>query len=152
MYSQAEASLVKQKFWTSLGMYLAPIPSSNGEKVNWINYKTGIKGIAFKMDADKNRSSVMIEILLGNTMLQHQYFDIFNNFASDFKKTLCEDWIFHKNYFIENKGNVSLIIVQKENTNVFKQEDWPTIISFLKQQILGLDEFWIAYKPAFELI
>ncbi len=86
MYSQAEVSYIKQKFWTSFGMYMAPVPSATLEKVNWVNYKTGIKGISFKMDADKDTASVIIEIFLKDTMLQHQYFEIFNSFANAFKK------------------------------------------------------------------
>ena len=34
MYSKQEASFLNQKFWTSLGQYLAPIPSAEGEKIN----------------------------------------------------------------------------------------------------------------------
>ena len=152
MYSKAEASLITEKFWTIFGLYISPVPSATLEKVNWVNYKTGIKGISFKMDAGKNSAAVMVEIFLKDTMLQHQYFNIFNNFIAEFKKIVGKDWIFHKDYFVEGKGSVSLIIVEKEKVNVFKEEDWPTIISFLKQNMLGIDKFWESYKPAFELL
>ena len=152
MYSKAEASSITQKFWTSFGIYMSPVPSASLEKVNWINYKTGIKGIIFKMNVDKNAATVAVEIFLKDTMLQHQYFDIFNNFTVEFQKNVGKDWIFHKNLFLEGKGCVSLIIMEKEKVNVFKEEDWPTIISFLKKNIIGLDTFWASYKPAFELL
>ena len=152
MYTQAEASSIRQKFWTSFGMYMSPVPSATFEKVNWVNYKTGIKGISFKMDADKDSASVIIEIFLKDTMLQHQYFEIFNNFASVFENTAGKHWIFEKEHTEENKGNVSLISTVLKGVNVFKESDWPTIISFLKQHILGLDQFWASYKPAFELV
>ena len=152
MYSQAESSLITQKFWTSFGLYMSPVPSASLEKVNWINYKTGIKGIIFKFFVDKNAAKVAIEIFLKDTMLQHQYFDIFDNFVIEFKNEVGKDWIFHKNYSAEGKEDVSLIIVEKEKVNVFKEEDWPTIISFLKEKMLGIDKFWTTYKPAFELI
>ena len=57
-----------------------------------------------------------------------------------------------KNYFQGNKGSVSLILAELKNVNVFKEADWPTMISFLKQYMLGLDTFWASYKPAFELL
>ena len=56
MYSRQEASILKQEFWTSFGLYMNPVLSSEGEKINWVNYKTGEKGIRFKMHAD-NRSA-----------------------------------------------------------------------------------------------
>ena len=152
MYSVAKASFIKQKFWTSFGMYMSPVPSATLEKVNWINYKTGIKGISFKLNADKDSVSVVVEIFLKDTMLQHQYFETFNNFASELKKVGVNNWNFQKDYFQENKGSVSLILAGLKNVNIFKEPDWPTMISFLKQYMLGLDKFWASYKPAFELL
>lgn len=152
MYSVAEASFIKQKFWTSFGMYMSPVPSATLEKVNWVNYKTGIKGISFKMDAHKDSAVVTVEIFLKDTMLQHQYFETFNNFTSELKKIGVNNWNFQKDYFQENKGSVSFIVAELKNVNVFKEADWPTMISFLKQYMLGLDKFWASYKPAFELL
>ena len=152
MYSKTESSLITQKFWTSFGMYISPVPSATLEKVNWVNYKTGIKGIIFKLDAIKNTTSVTVEIFLKDTMLQHQYFIIFNNFAAELKKIGVNNWVFQKDYFQETKGFISLIAVELKNVNVFKEADWPTMISFLKQYMLGLDKFWASYKPAFELL
>ncbi len=152
MYSKTEASLITQKFWTSFGLYMSPVPSAFLEKVNWVNYKTGIKGIIFKLNADKNAATVTIEIFLKDTILQHQYFHTFTNFASAFKDIAGKDWLFNNDSYIENKGEVSTIIVELKNVNIFIEKDWPTIISFLKHYLIGLDAFWAAYKPAFEII
>ena len=51
MYSKHEASQLRQEFWTPFGRYMQPVLSSEGERVNWINYKTGAKHIYFRMDA-----------------------------------------------------------------------------------------------------
>ena len=152
MYTQSEASLIRQKFWTSFGMYMSPVPSASSEKVNWVNYKTGIKGISFKLNVDTESAAVTIEIYLKDTMLQHQYFQIFTNFTLQLKAITGNDWVFIKDNYLENKGLVSSINVELKNVSVFKQDDWPTIISFLKHYMIGLDAFWAAYKPAFELI
>ena len=152
MYTNTEVSTIKQNFWTSFGLYMSPVPSATLQKVNWVNYKTGIKGIVFKMDADKNIAIVSIEVFLKDTMLQHQYFEIFNNFKLQFEHIAGKDWCFNCDHFVENKGNVSNISVTLKNVNIFRKEDWPTIISFLKKQLISLDAFWAAYKPAFELI
>ena len=151
MYAAAEASMVKQKFWTTFGKYMLPVPSAGLEKVNWVNYKTGIKGISFKMEAEKDSAVVMVEIFLKDTMLQHQYFEIFDNFVQHVKDRAGESWQFCKNEVFE-KGIVSLIKVELRNVNIFREEQWPMIISFLKQHIIELDAFWAAYKPAFEII
>lgn len=62
MYSKLDASRLRQDFWTAFGQYMAPVPSAEGLKVNWINYKTGVKNFRFAMDAGTREASVMIVI------------------------------------------------------------------------------------------
>ena len=50
MFSRQEASQLRKEFWTAFGTYMKPVPSAEGEKVNWLNYKTGEKDVFFKMD------------------------------------------------------------------------------------------------------
>ena len=52
MYSKAEVTQLRQAFWTALGQYMAPVPSAEGDTTNWINYKTGVKHVYFRMQAD----------------------------------------------------------------------------------------------------
>ncbi len=152
MNTKSDASLIRQKFWTSFGKYMSPVPSATLEKVNWVNYKTGIKGISFKMEADKDSASIAVEIFLKDTMLQHQYFEIFNNFTKHFENIVGKGWCLKRNNLSENKENVSKIVIDLKNVSIFRDNDWPTIISFLKHSMIGLDAFWAVYKPAFELI
>ena len=48
MYNRNEMARIKQDFWTSFGKYMLPVQPAGDEKINWINYKTGIKGIFLK--------------------------------------------------------------------------------------------------------
>jgi hypothetical protein len=152
MYTKEEASKVRQKFWTSFGKYMQPVPSASGEKVNWINYNTGIKGISFKLNADNRKATVTIEISLVDTSLQHKFFDIFANFKNQLPLTTEVDWKMDK-YFISEYGKeISHIFTECNNINIFRETDWPTIIAFLKQNMIALDIFWDEYKVAFEII
>ncbi len=152
MYTKEEASKVKQKFWTAFGKYMQPVPSADSEKVNWINYKTGIKGISFKLNADNNKATVAIEISLIDTHLQHQYFDIFANFKNQFHNLLGKDWQMAKHFVSEDIKEISIIFAELNNINIYRETDWPTIIVFLKKNIIALDIFWNEYKVAFEII
>jgi hypothetical protein len=152
VYTKEEASLVRQKFWTKFGKYMQPVPSATGEDVHWINYKTGIKGIAFKMNADNNRAIVEIEIALKDEQLQHKYFHIFKMYEKEFDKMAANNWSFEKNFTDGYGKNFSYIFTQISPINIFRETDWPTIISFLKTNIMALDVFWADYKVAFELV
>ena len=75
MFSKQEAAQLRKEFWTVFGQYMSPIHSSEGEKINWINYKTGIKGLQFKMEATQNIASVSIVLNRPDKMQQQFIFE-----------------------------------------------------------------------------
>jgi len=62
MYSKDEVSQLKQEFWTAFGQYMSPILSAEGIRANWVNYKTGLKHVYFRMNANKRSASIAIEL------------------------------------------------------------------------------------------
>ena len=77
MYSKDEASQIRQAFWTTFGQYIAPQLSADGLKINWVNYKTGIKYLYFKMDADKRSATIEILIAHPDAGIQELFFEQF---------------------------------------------------------------------------
>lgn len=150
MYSKQEASILRQQFWTSLGQYLSPIPSASGNKINWINYKTGNRYIHFKMDVS-DHAYIAIEILHEHKESQEAYFNHFKTFKLALEKILSEKWIWENVAYINGK-QVSRIYQTLDHVNIFNQTDWPQIISFFKPRIILLDKFWIEHKDIFDML
>ncbi len=152
MYSKEEASVVRQKFWTIFGKYMHPVTSACGEKINWINYKTGIKGISFKMNVDNNIVIIAIEISCKDHELQIQFFDLFIHLEKKFIELMGINFTFEKNYIDGYGKNLSRIYSSLNKINIYKESDWTSIISFLKKNITAFDTFWFDYKVAFDLL
>ena len=64
---------------------MKPIPGASGQPVNWINYKTGIRNIHFKMDADNTKAVIAIEI---SSAKEEERLHYYNQFLS-LKKLLA---------------------------------------------------------------
>ncbi len=152
MYTQQEAAALRQKFWISFGKYISPIPSACGEKVNWINYRTGIKNIHFKMDAFFSEATVSIEITHKDTAQQELYFNHFKTFKKALEETLGEKWAWQPDHINESGNHLARIYASLENANIYNENDWPKIISFLKERIILLDKFWCEYRDIFEML
>ena len=150
MYTREQASQLRQEFWTNFGQYLSPQLSSEGAKTNWLNYKTGLKYVFFKMDADKNRAFIAIEIKHPDVGIQELFFEQFEEFKDLLHTTLDEEWEWEKHALDEQGKSFCRIIKVLEGANVFKREDWPKLISFFKPRIIALDEFWNDVKDGFE--
>ena len=152
MYTRQEASQIKQQFWTAFGKYMAPVLSAEGEKINWINYKTGVRFIHFKMDVSKEAACIGIEIVKKDPVVAKQLYDKFMLLQDGLEQSLGEKWIFEPHSVDEYGAPLSRIICLMPGVSVFNQTHWPQIISFLKPRIINLDNFWCHHKMIFELI
>jgi hypothetical protein len=149
MFSKQEASQLRKEFWTSFGQYLSPIPSSEGEKINWINYKTGVKGLHFKMDANREKAFIGIVITQPDIQPHEKLFNHLLELKNILHSTLKEEWTWLPQVYEEEKI-ISKVYTEKTGISILKKEDWPELISFLKPRIIALDEFWNRVKYGFE--
>ncbi|MBA5630171.1 DUF4268 domain-containing protein [Moheibacter lacus] len=151
MYSKEEAFQIRKKFWISFGQYMKLQSSASGLEVNWINYKTGIKGLQLKTDVDNKSARIAIEINHPDREIQELMMDQFEEFQALFESELGADWTWYRSYFELSGKHISKIELRLENVSIFKEEDWPAIISFLKNNLLSWDSFWEDVKDSFEI-
>jgi hypothetical protein len=151
LYSRDQASQIKQAFWTAFGQYIAPQPSADGLRINWINYKTGVKHLYFKMQADKKSAFIAIEITHPDPGIQELVFEQFKELKAVLTASIGEDWDWQLHHIDENGKTISRIIKTLPNVSVFNQADWPALISFFKPRIIALDDFWSVGQYSFEL-
>ncbi|HWI89865.1 MAG TPA: DUF4268 domain-containing protein [Flavisolibacter sp.] len=102
MYSRQEASRLRHEFWTAFGQYMSPLLSAEGEKINWINYKTGEKNISFRMHADNKKAVIAIELNHKDRDIQQIYFEEFLQFKNLFSDTMQEEWSLQLHTFDEH--------------------------------------------------
>ncbi len=150
MYTKQQASQLRHEFWLAFGQYMAPVLSSEGEKINWVNYKTGEKHLFFKLTADQQFASIGIELTHPALEQQKTVYDHFRQVKNLLQSTIGEqwDWVLHTTD--ENGKVVSRIFTEIAGKNIFNKEDWPALISFFKPRLIGLDAFWNNVKYGFE--
>lgn len=130
---------------------MAAVPSSDMERINWVNYKTGIKNLFFRMDVTNKKATIMIEMSQPDEGIRNLVFEQFLEFKPVFQATLQEEWDWSNVYYDEYGKQISRISISLESVSIFKREDWPALISFFKPRIIALDEFWSAAKYSFDI-
>lgn len=129
---------------------MRPLHNAGDEPVNWLNYKTGIKHLYFRMDADNKQANIAIEFRHPDPVLQQHYFEKFQQLEKLFHQSMGESWQWQLHSVDEGDKQVGRISTQLKDVNVFDFNDWPAIISFLKPRMLALDTFWSMVKEGFE--
>lgn len=149
MYSRGEASQIRQEFWTAFGKYLAPIPSAEGFKINWINYHTRIPEVFFRMDAGAKSATISISIEHRDAGLRELFFEQFLELKEMLHGTLEEEWDWQLH---AGSGEREITRISKElsGVSIFNKDQWPDLISFFKPRIIALDIFWENARYSFE--
>ena len=150
MYSKAEASQLRQVFWTTFGQYMAPVLSAEGLPINWVNYKTGFKGVAFRLHADTRYARIGIELTQPDEGVRELFFEQLQELKTLLHDAVGETWIWEPAAVNEHGQPLSTIYRELRPVNLFNREDWPALISFFKPRLIALDEFWSGAQVAFE--
>ncbi|MBD2767106.1 DUF4268 domain-containing protein [Hymenobacter sp. BT664] len=152
MYSKAEVTQLRQAFWTAFGQYMAPVPSAEGQTTNWINYKTGIRHVYFRMQADNRSATIGIELRHPDVGIRELFFEQFLEVKTLLHEALGEEWTWETQTTDEQGQPFSRIYTRLSPVNLFNQADWPALISFFKPRIRALDAFWTDAQYTFEAL
>jgi hypothetical protein len=150
MYTKQQASELRQAFWTAFGQYMSPVLSADGEKINWINYKTGVKDVFLKMNAANKFADIAIELTHADVEMQQMLFERFLGVKKILHEQLNEEWIWELHTLNEYGKTISRIYTSLTDVSIFNKEDWPHLISFFKQRMIALDQFWSTARYGFD--
>jgi len=150
MFTRAEASRIREEFWTTFGRYMNPVLSAEGMKINWVNYHTRLKDVYFRMDAGAKSAMIGISIEHRDPGIQALYFEQFEELRTMLHTTVEETWQWQLHMTAEDGKLASRIYKELPGVSVFNKDHWPDLISFFKPRIIALDAFWENAKYSFE--
>ena len=152
MYAKADAARLRQAFWTALGQYLAPVPNAEGEPTSWINYKTGLRHVHFRLYADQRQAAIAIELTHPDAGIRELFYAQFLELQALLHTALGEAWTWEPAALDAHGQALARIGTVLRPANVFERESWPALISFFKPRLLALDAFWTDAQWSFEAL
>ncbi len=150
MFTKEEASRIRKQFWTSLGQYLKPLPNADGEIINWINYRTGVKNIFIRLEANAKNAQIYLELNHADDGLRALIYEQFLELKPLFEQAAGKDWEWQAQTQNTDYKMVARITASLKACNIYQQQSWPQLIQFFKERLLALDAFWCDVKPIFE--
>ena len=150
MYTREDSARLRQAFWTAFGQYMALAPGAGGEKVNWLNYKTGVRYLQFKTEAERDGAAVAIVLSHPDIQEQQAYYELLLQSKKMLEGQTMEAWQWQPPTPGEQGKIASRVYCRLAGVDVFNQADWPAIISFLKPRLMALDAWWQEARWGFE--
>lgn len=103
------------------------------------------------MHAEAKEAFIAISIADPDPGIQELIFEQFLSFKNILHSSLNEEWEWQLHTRDENYKTVSRIVKFLPEASIYRQEDWPALISFFKPRIIALDEFWSDAQYSFDL-
>lgn len=146
MLNKGELKERNIQFWSDFKEYMRPAISSNGRRINWLSYPTGVKFLYLRMECDKLGARLNFDIQAKDPAIR----EIVWEQMEELKKVLTDsmgdsgEWIFDLS--TPDVESFCRITWELKNVNFFVEADHPEIFKFLKEKIIAFDEFYQNYK------
>ena len=146
MLSKEERKQLNIDFWDQFKSEMRKIRSSNGKKMNWINYPTDVKNTYLRVVTESKSVSLCFDIQFKDQGVQSIVWEQ----LTELRKVL-ESEMEHPTQWEENKitseglniGRISWILF---GVNFYDKGQWDVIIEFLKQRMVEFDRFYQEFK------
>ncbi len=150
MFSKEESKRLTILFWTSFGKFMGKHRSDDGKNIKWVNYKTGVKDVYFRLRADSKKAEIAIELQHKDEGIRELFYEQFLELKTVFTESIGE-WIWDKDIYNEQGQLISKIYLSfSEKVNVFDQDTWAKCFHFFETNLLALDEFWNTFDDIFK--
>lgn len=108
---------------------------------NWDAYKTGIKGLYFRI-LTQPKVTLAIDLQFKDESIRELVYDQF----CELRRLLASEWneepLYEKNTVYISGERLSRISVSLDLVYFYNQEEWPEIMEWLEHKLVGLDSFW----------
>lgn len=138
MYSKEEAKLLKQDFWEGFDRYTKFYSKKVGNPIQWLFYKTGIKGLELKFDITKKLIQVILEV---NPKSENRRFDIYlelNKYKAIIENEFEEGLIWEDDFIKDEGVVVSRVLTENNEFNFHNKDHWPDIYKFMAKNMYQL--------------
>ncbi|MFT7615132.1 MAG: hypothetical protein ACI9J3_004121 [Parvicellaceae bacterium] len=149
MYPKEEARELKSLFWTSFGKYMGKHQSASGGKVKWVNYKTGVNDIYFRLKCDSKHAMISIDIQHRDEGIRTLFLEQFQELQKLLTNSLGEEWEWDQYAYAESGQRIIRYSIIRNGVNLFRKDDWQEIFNFFEPRLVGLDSFWSEFNEVF---
>lgn len=148
MYTKEEKKAIKTEFWTSFGVYMRKYTSQYG-KVHWVNYKTKIKDLYFRLEFTNSEAIFAIDLQHKDDGIRELFYEQLTELKVVLQDSIGEELQWQELCFNEFNQPISRISTSLSGVNLYNKDDWHKVFLFFEKKMVGLHEFWLDFKEIF---
>jgi len=114
MLSKAERQKLNTDFYTALGLMMQGSYSEMHKKTRWTNYRTNVKDIYVRLDADNKGARFSIDFQQKDAEVRALFWEQLGELKNLLQSEFAEEIIWHESFFKEDGSQISRVEVRLE--------------------------------------
>lgn len=150
MYTKEQVKAIKKEFWTAFGIYMKKNNTKVFKKKRWVNYKTGINDLYFRLDFTDKKAFFSIDIQHKDDGIRELYYEQFLEFKKMLNSMFDDKLTWQPVAFDKFNNPKACIFEELQNVSIYNKSDWAETMRFLEERIVTINEFWGEFKEVFK--
>lgn len=150
MYSRDEAKQLMTDFWNGFSNYTMCQSVALKMPVEWMLYKTGIKGLELKFDLDGKWIRSVIEVNARSESRRQAIYDELLKYAPILETDLPEPLHWTDNHKLDVGKPVMRAYCERTDLNFHNRSVWPEMFRFMFDTMLPLQTNFTDILPVLE--
>ena len=146
MLSKEERKLRNEAFWDGFKLSMKKKMSSNGRRVNWTNYPTGIKNCYLRMICDGKITTVCFDLQFKDDGVRSIVWEQLEELKKVMEDRMKHPTLWKYNVEGPDGKNFSRIQWDISELNFYQDNDWPLIYAFFNSRLTEFDMFYQEFK------
>jgi len=149
MYTKEEKKNINTEFWNSFGVYMKKYNSKYG-RVRWVNYRTNIKDVYFRLNFTRTNALFSIDIQHHDDGIRELFYEQILELKAVLRANVGEELIWEEVKLNQFNPPVSCIYEELPNVSIYNKDNWQSVFQFFEKRMVGTHEFWLEFQEIFK--
>lgn len=146
MLSKEERKKMNEEFWGGFKQYMRKKMSSNGRRINWINYPSDVKEIFIRWEVTGKTVRLCCDIQPKDEGVRKIIWEQLGELKAVLVAEMLEEGVWQEDLWTPDGRMISRISWENAEYNYFNKDEHEDIYRFMERTIRAFDRFYQEYK------
>jgi hypothetical protein len=146
MLSREEQKIKNKLFWEDFRKFMGKVKSSNGRKMNWLNYPSDVKDIYIRLQVDSKSAKLCFDIQSRDAGIRSIIWEQMTELKKIMEVTMNCSGEWNEQIYNSEGVSISQIKWEKEGLNFYNENHKLEIYEFFKEKLVAFDLFYQEFK------
>lgn len=146
MYTREELKAIRTAFWSDFKSYMSKHKSSNGRRMNWLNYPSEVPFIFIRLDADANGARFLFDIQAKDAGIRAIIWEQMYELKAVLEAEMGTEGVWLENCSSASVPQFNRISWERNDLNFFDPKDKKAIFAFFEDRLVHFDAFYQDFK------